>query len=138
MSARKQLHYRGLTLAELEALPLDDLVAILPARARRSLLRDQYWTPERSKLLGKLRDAKAAMNKGKEIIVRTHRREFVIMPEFVGLTIEVHNGREFVPIQIDLSMVGDYFAEYAHPRRLVRHSAPGIGATRSSMYVPLK
>lgn len=137
MSKRISL-YRGKTLQELQEMPLDELVELLPARARRSLLRPQYWTKERSKLLGKLRKAKEAMEKGKEVTVKTHRREFIILPEFVNLTVEIYNGREYVPVKIDMSMIGDYFAEYAHSRKLVRHSAPGIGATRSSMYVPLK
>ena len=61
MSARKQIHYRGKTLAELLEMPLDELVQLLPSRQRRSLMRPEYWTSERSKLLGKLRDAKEAM-----------------------------------------------------------------------------
>lgn len=138
MSARKQSLYRGKSLQELQELPLDELVELLPARQRRSLARPQYWTHERSKLLGKLRNAKAAMEEGKEIIVRTHVRDFVVLPEFVGLTVEVHNGREFEKIELTLDKVGNYLAEFAHTRQLVRHSAPGIGATRSSMYVPLK
>ncbi len=139
MSARRQTLYRGKTLKELLEMSLDELVELLPARARRSLHnRDQYWTKERSKLLNKLRAAKEAKEKGQEVIVRTHRREFIILPEFVGLTIEVYNGKDWVPVQIDLPKIGTYLAEYAHARRIVRHSAPGIGATRSSMYVPLK
>ncbi len=138
MAARKQTHYRGKTLKELQALPLDELVDLLPARQRRSLTRPQYWTHERSKLLGRLRKAKQAMDEGKEIIIKTHLRDFVVLPEFIGLTVEVHNGREYAPIELSMEKIGTYFAEYAHARKLVRHSAPGIGATRSSMYVPLK
>lgn len=78
------------------------------------------------------------MEKGQQVVVKTHLRDFVILPEFVGLTVEVHNGKEFVPVELTLDKVGDYFAEYAHARKVVKHSAPGIGATRSSMFVPLK
>ncbi|MCY3413772.1 MAG: 30S ribosomal protein S19 [Candidatus Heimdallarchaeota archaeon] len=138
MSARKQTYYRGKTLEELQAMSLDELVELLPARQRRSLLRPQYWNKERTKLLGKLREAKKALDKGQEITVKTHRREFIVLPEFVGLTVEVYNGKEFVPIELTLDKVGNYFAEYAHARKLVKHSTPGVGATRSSMYVPLK
>jgi small subunit ribosomal protein S19 len=138
MAARRQTHYRGKTLKELQALPLDELVELLPARQRRSLTRPQYWTHERSKLLGKLRKAKEAMEKGKEIVIKTHLRDFIIIPEFIGLTIEVYNGKEYVPVELSMEKIGTYLAEYAHARKLVRHSAPGIGATRSSMYVPLK
>ncbi len=117
---------------------MDELVELLPSRQRRSLTRPEYWTHERSKLLGKLRAAKEAMDAGKEVIVKTYIRDFVILPEFIGLTVEVYNGQQYVSIEMTLDKVGNYFAEYAHPRKLVRHSAPGIGATRSSMYVPLK
>ena len=138
MSSRRQTHYRGKSLKELQELPLDELVELLPSRARRSLTRPQYWTHERSKFLGKLRDAKEAMDAGKQIILKTHLRDFIVLPEFVGLTVEVYNGKEYVSVELTFEKVGNYFAEYAHARKLVRHSAPGIGATRSSMYVPLK
>lgn len=138
MSAKKRTHYRGKTLKELQALSLDEVVELLPSRQRRSLTRPEYWDHKRKKLLSDLRDAKEAMDKGKQVVVRTHIRDFVILPEFVGLTVEVYNGKEFVPVDLTLDRVGDYFAEFAHPRRLVKHSAPGIGATRSSLYVPLK
>jgi len=138
MAARRQTHYRGRTLEELQSMTLDEIVELLPARQRRSLTRPQYWNHERSKLLGKLREAKEAKEKGKEIIVKTHVRDFIVLPEFVGLTVEIHDGKGYEQVELTLNKVGTYFAEYAHPRSLVRHSAPGIGATRSSMYVPLK
>ena len=83
MSSRRQTHYRGKTLNELQSLTLDELVELLPSRQRRSLTRQEYWNHERSKLLGKLRNAKEAMDKGKEVIVKTHIRDFVVLPEFV-------------------------------------------------------
>ena len=138
MAARRQTHYRGKTLEELQGMPLDELVELFPARQRRSLIRPQYWTHERRKLMDKLKKAKDAKDNGKEVIIKTHVRDFIVLPEFVGLTVEVHNGKEYVPVELTLEKVGTYFAEYAHPRKVVRHSAPGIGATRSSMYVPLK
>ena len=89
-------------------------------------------------MLKKLREAKKAKEEGKEIIVKTHIRDFVVLPEFVGLKVDIHDGKGYETIELTLDKIGNYFAEYAHPRKLVRHSAPGIGATRSSMYVPLK
>ncbi|RMG37804.1 MAG: 30S ribosomal protein S19 [Methanobacteriota archaeon] len=130
--------YRGKTLKELQQMSLDEVVELLPARQRRSLTRPQYWNHERKKLLKDLREAKKAMEKGQKVVVKTHLRDFIILPEFVGLTVEIHNGKEFVPVELTLDKVGDYFAEYAHSRKVVKHSAPGIGATRSSMFVPLK
>ncbi|MDH5402311.1 MAG: 30S ribosomal protein S19 [Candidatus Heimdallarchaeota archaeon] len=138
MASRRQTHYRGKTLKELQALSRDELVELLPSRQRRSLNRVKYWNHERTKLLDKLRKAKDAMDKGTQVIVKTHIRDFIILPEHVGLTIEVYNGKEYLPIECTLDKIGTYLAEYSHARRLVKHSAPGIGATRSSMYVPLK
>ena len=119
-------------------MSMDEVIELLPARQRRSLSRSQYWDHKRKKLLRDLRKAKEAMKKGKQVTVKTHIRDFVILPEFVGMIVEVYNGQAFVPVELTFERVGDYFAEYAHPRKIVKHSAPGIGATKSSLYVPLK
>ncbi|MEM4207826.1 MAG: ribosomal protein S19 family protein, partial [Candidatus Nitrosocaldus sp.] len=46
--------------------------------------------------------------------------------------------KEFVPIEIKPEMIGHYLGEYAIPNKPVKHGTPGIGASRSSLYVPLK
>ncbi len=130
--------YRGKTLRELQELSLDEVVEFFPARQRRSLTRPDYWNHERKKLLNKLKKAKQAMDQGRQIVVKTHIRDFVILPEFVGLTVEVYNGQAFSPIEVTFDKIGNYFGEFSHARKVVKHSAPGIGATRSSMFVPLK
>ncbi|MDO8555781.1 MAG: ribosomal protein S19 family protein, partial [Nanoarchaeota archaeon] len=56
----------------------------------------------------------------------------VIIPEMLGIMIHVHKGREFVPVEITPEMLGHYLGEFAQTRQKVGHSAPGIGATRSS------
>ena len=61
-----------------------------------------------------------------------------ILPEMVGAKIAVHNGKEFVPMEIRPEMIGHYLGEFAITNKPVRHGTPGIGASRSSMYVPLK
>jgi small subunit ribosomal protein S19 len=53
-------------------------------------------------------------------------------------TILVHNGKEFVQVEIKPDMIGHYLGEFAVTNKPVRHGTPGIGASRSSMYVPLK
>ncbi|MEM3151636.1 MAG: ribosomal protein S19 family protein, partial [Candidatus Bathyarchaeia archaeon] len=70
--------------------------------------------------------------------IKTHCRDMIILPEMVGLTILVHNGKEFVPVEIKPEMIGHYLGEFAITNKRVVHGAPGIGASRSSMYVPLK
>jgi small subunit ribosomal protein S19 len=69
---------------------------------------------------------------------RTHARSMVVTPEMVGATIEVYNGKDFVPVEIEEEMLGHRHGEFAKTRREVEHSAPGLGATRSSQHVPLK
>jgi small subunit ribosomal protein S19 len=56
----------------------------------------------------------------------------------VGLTLHVHNGKEFVPLTIKPEMIGHYLGEFVITNKKVVHGTPGIGASRSSLYVPLK
>jgi small subunit ribosomal protein S19 len=62
----------------------------------------------------------------------------IVLPEFVGRTIGVHNGQMFINVEIKAEMIGHYLGEYAMTRRSVTHSGPGVGATKSSKHVPLK
>ena len=124
--------YRGFKLEELTKMPLDEFVKLLPARQRRTLKRG--LTPAQKKLMEKIKKAK----RGEKIKIKTHCRDMVVLPEMVGLTIFVHNGKEFQKVDIKPEMIGHYLGEFAPTRKRVVHGAPGMGATRSSMYVPLK
>jgi len=62
----------------------------------------------------------------------------IILPEMIGKTVHVFSGREFIEVPIDLKKVGHYLGEYSITNSPVRHGRPGIGASRSSMYIPLK
>jgi len=129
----KEFRYRGKTLEELNSMSTEALLEILPSRARRSLNRGV--SEEKRKLL---EDARA-MKEGKlEGEIKTHARDMIILPTMVGLTIAVHNGREFVPLQVKPEMIGRYLGEYVITNKKVVHGTPGIGASRSSLYVPLK
>ena len=132
----KEFKYRGYTIEQLQSMSMDEFINLLPSRQRRSLHRG--LTPEQRVLLGKIRKAKEAIRQGKSEIVKTHVRDMVIIPEMVGLTILVHNGKEFVPVEIKPKMIGHYLGEFAITNKPVKHGTPGIGASRSSMYVPLK
>ena len=70
--------------------------------------------------------------------MRTHRREIPILPEFVGKIVNVHNGKEFMTLEIKPEMIGHALGEFALTRKSVRHSGLGVGATRSSKFMPLK
>lgn len=132
----KEFVYRGYTLSQLQNMSMDEFITILPSRQRRSLIRG--LTPEQRTLLEKIRKVKESLRKGVNKPLKTHVRDIVILPEMVGVTIHVHNGKEFVPVEIKPEMIGHYLGEFAITNKPVKHGAPGIGASRSSMYVPLK
>lgn len=133
----KKFTFRGHTLEELKKLSLDDFAGLLPSRQRRSLLRGLQ--PRYKKLLEQVRATRERQEKGgKEEIIRTHCRDMIILPEMVDLKFGVHNGKEFVVIEIKPEMVGHRLGEFSSTRKKVTHGTPGIGATRSSLYVPLK
>ncbi|MHA1793456.1 MAG: 30S ribosomal protein S19 [Promethearchaeota archaeon] len=128
--------FRGYTMEELRKISMDSFMEILDARKRRSLKRG--IARRQRKLLERLRKARRALKKGKTIVVRTHCRDMIVLPEFVGLTVGIHNGATFIEVKFSPEMIGHYFGEFAPTNKPVRHGAPGIGATKSSQYVPLK
>ncbi len=132
----REFTYRGYTLEQLQSMSMDEFITLLPSRQRRSLHRG--LSPEQRTLLENVRKAREAMRKGGNLIIKTHCRDIIILPEMVGLTIQVHNGKEFIPVEIKPEMIGHYLGEFAVTNKPVKHGTPGIGASRSSMYVPLK
>lgn len=131
---KKTFSYRGKSLEELQSLPMDDLLEILPSRARRSLSRGM--STNHIKFFERIQ--KSIRNKSTNKPLRTHLRDFIVLPQMVGLTFNVYNGREFLQVRVIPEMIGHYLGEYAPTQKVVRHSAPGVGATRSSQFVPLK
>jgi small subunit ribosomal protein S19 len=123
--------YRGKTQEELEAMSLEEFSSLLKSRQRRALKRG--LPKQQKKLLEKIRRLK-----GKDKLIRTHSREMIILPEMVGAKLGIHNGHEFVMVIIDASMLSHRLGEFSQTRKRVQHSAPGLGATRSSKFVPLK
>ena len=132
----KEFTYRGYNFEQLQNLSMDEFILLLPSRHRRSLQRG--LKRNQRILLEKVRVAKAALDKGQSVIVKSHARDMVIIPEMAGVTILLHNGKEFATVEIKPQMIGHYLGEYAITNRPVKHGQPGIGASRSSMYVPLK
>ena len=132
----KKFTYRGYAIEELQSMSMDEFIRLLPSRQRRSLQRG--LTQEQRILFENIRKAKKALEEGQKPVVKTHTRSMVILPEMVGVTVLVHNGKEFAPVEIIPEMIGHYLGEFAITNKPVRHGSPGIGASRSSMYVPLK
>ena len=115
--------------------PEDDLSAIciatlMPSRAKRSLSRGLNLDCE--KLLEKIR------NNSSGKVIKTHSRRMYVLPEMVGTTIGIHNGKDFVNVEIIPEMIGHALGEFAMTRSSVTHTGPGVGATRSSTHVALK
>jgi small subunit ribosomal protein S19 len=125
---REEFTYRGYTIQELKQMGITDLAMIMPTRARRKVKRG--FTRGEEHLLTRLRKGD-----GK---IRTHLRNMIVMPEMVGRSIDIYNGKEFVKVDIQPESIFHYFGEFALTRRKVAHGTAGIGATRSSKYVPLK
>ncbi len=127
----REFKYRGYSIEQLQALSLENLLALLPSRSRRSLTRG--ISDEKRKLL---EDIKAAKNS--KATIKTHLRDMIILPSMIGLVIHVHGGKDFTPVEIRPEMIGHFLGEYAMTNKRVVHGAPGVGASRSSLYVPLK
>ena len=125
---KKEFTYRGKTLKELKELPLSEFLKLLTSRERRSLKRG--FTEQHKKLIEKIK-------KGKNNI-KTHCREAIILPQWVGLTIKVYNGKEFKPVIIQPEMIGHRLGEFSLTRGRVQHSSPGVGATRSSKAISVR
>jgi small subunit ribosomal protein S19 len=127
---KKEFSYRCMTLEELKKLTIEELMPLLPSRVRRTL--KSGLTIKQDKLLKDIEKA----NPGD--VIRTHCRDMIILPIFVGHIIHIHNGKEFQRVEIQPDMIGHYLGEFALSRQKVKHTGPGVGATRSSKYMPLK
>jgi len=121
---KKQFFYRGKSLDELKAMDVREFAKLLRARQRRSVLR-QFQTIEEF-----INRSKIKISKNKP--VKTHQRDLIIVPQMVGMKIQIHNGRDFTPVEVVGEMLGHVFGEFSLTRTKVKHGAAGIGATKGS------
>jgi len=121
--------WRGKTWEELKAMEMKEFMSMLTSRGRRSIKRG--FTPAEKKLLEDVRKNPTKFH-------RTKSRSMIIIPELVGTKLGVHSGKEYVPLDIKPEMLGKRLGEYVMTRKVVKHSSPGFGATKSSKFVPLK
>ena len=117
----KEFLYRGKNIIDIKKLSLEEFAKLVPSRERRKIKRGFKESEKKF-----LEDLRSSGN------VKTHCRDMVIIPEMVGKTIKVYNGKEWVMVQIEPELLGHRLGEFALTRRVVKHSAPGIGATKSS------
>lgn len=131
--AKKEFSYRGKTVEELKTMNTSEFIKLLPARQRRSLTRG--FSEMQKRLLLKIKKAKEGKYKKP---IKTHCRDMLIIPEMLGLNIHVYSGRAYLQIEIIPEMLGRYLGEMVLTRTRVAHSAPGIGATKSSSAASVK
>lgn len=84
----------------------------------RSIKKGPYCAPH---LLKKVDKARRSGDK-KSVMIKTWSRRSTILPELVGVTLSVHNGRKFVPVYVSENMVGHKLGEFASTRSFIAHS----------------
>ncbi|HMK45896.1 MAG TPA: 30S ribosomal protein S19 [Methanocella sp.] len=125
---KEEFTYRGFNVADLKKMDMAKVAELMPSRQRRKIKRE--FGAEHQKLLDDIRAG--------ETKIKTHLRDMIILPEMIGVTFEIHTGKEWKAVETTPEMVGHYLGEFALTRRGVSHGSAGIGATRGSKYVPLK
>ncbi len=132
----KEFRYRGTSLEDLKKMSIDEIAKLLPSRARRSLKKG--LTDQQKKFLENLR-------KTPEKFHKTHVRDMIILPEMVGAKVGIYKGgakagdsSKWVNVVIAPQMIGHRIGEYSIPIGRVKHSAPGIGASKGSKHIATK
>ena len=74
-----------------------------------------------------LKKADAALTSGRKDVIKTWSRRSTILPDFVGLTFNLYNGRKFVPVSVNEDMVGMKLGEFAPTRYFPGHAADKKG-----------
>ena len=133
----KKFQFRGIELDKLLDLSHEELLNFVNARARRRMQRGLKRKP--MALVKKLRKAKAACGPlDKPAPIKTHLRNMLIVPEMIHSNVAVYNGKVFNLVNVMPEMVGHYLGDFSITYKPVKHGRPGIGATHSSRFVPLK
>jgi len=133
----RKFTYRGVDLDQLLDMPNEQLCELMHSRVRRRFSRGLKRKP--MALLQKLRKAKKeAPPMEKPAIVKTHLRDMIIVPEMVGSIVGIYNGKTFNQVEIKPEMIGHYLGDFSLTYKPVKHGRPGIGATHSSRFIPLK
>ena len=129
--------YRGVELDQLLDMDITQFSKLIPSRPRRRLNRG--LTRKHKSLLARLKKAKLNTPElMKPECVKTHLRDMIILPEMVGCVIGIHNGKIYNQVEIRAEMIGYYLGEFSISYKPVKHGRPGIGATHSSRFIPLK
>merc|ERR1712150_222247 len=129
--------FRGVDLDQLLDMSSEQLMELLHCRARRRFSRGLKRKPMAP--IKRLRKAKKeAPPMEKPECIKTHLRDMIIVPEMIGSIVGVYNGKTFSQVEIKPEMIGHYLGEFSITYKPVKHGRPGIGATHSSRFIPLK
>lgn len=132
--AKKEV-FRGLDESQARDMTVEEFLPLICSRERRTLQRINQH-PKLKGLVEKVRRLKKAGLAAKTI--KTHVRDAVILPEWLGLTFGVYNGKSYKNVVITVTNLGKRLGDFSHSTGRVLHSGPGVGATRGSKFVPLK
>lgn len=127
-------YWKGVEEENASSVSYEDFVKKIPSRNRRTLLRLKH-NPKLKQFMEDVRQIKA---KNPKKLIKTQLREAIILPEWLGLTFGVYNGKEYKRVEITLTKIGRRLGEFSHSVGRVLPSGPGVGATRGSKFVPLK
>jgi len=75
--------------------------------------------------------AEKVKQSGRHEVIKTWSRRSTILPQFVGLTFGVYNGKKFIPVLVSENMIGHKFGEFAPTRTFVAHTAADAKASQS-------
>ena len=70
-----------------------------------------------------LKKAEKARTSGRHEVIKIWSRRSTILPQFVGLTFQVHNGKSFIPVLVNEDMVGHKLGEFAPTRTYTGHGS---------------
>jgi small subunit ribosomal protein S19 len=128
----ERIAFKGMTPSQAALITHEQYLELICSRNRRSIKRNSM---DYRKLMGKVEKFK---KNNVTKAVRTHLREAVILPSWIGVKFEVHDGKEFKQLVITANMLDHRLGEYAYSTKRVLHSAPGIRATRGSKFLAVK
>jgi len=123
-TTKKQFTFRGKSIEQLKELDVREFAKYVKSRTRRAVLR-QFQVIEDF-----VSRAKRKIEKNKPI--KTHKRTMIVVPQLVGMKIQIYNGHEFLPVEITKEMLGHRLGEFSPTRGKVKHGTAGIGSTKGS------
>ena len=133
----KKFSYRGNDLKKLIDMNMDEMSQQLRSRQRRKLRRKMGT--KYARFINKLLEAKKHTAQGeKPVAIKTHLRDCIVLPSMVQSVINIHKGNGYSNVEVKPEMIGYYLGEFAVTYKRVSHGKPGVGATHSSKFVPIK